>query len=151
MCTRQLSFKKRTQCPGGSSGQGLCSLQLEWFWYWLCSLSGCVGDSGNVPGLLLLAGGLFLTTHVAAIKRRKRALFQRAALPPLTDSVEQMKLGMDSFSPRRVEQKSRGERSLMSPPLKPDISYYFYVLQRIKRTYYHLEMIAPFMWWKKEV
>lgn len=80
-----------------------------------------MGDSGNVPGLLLLAGGLFLTTHVAAIKGRKRALFQRAVLPPLTDSVEQMKLSMDSFSPRRVEQKSRGERSLMSPHLSPTL------------------------------
>lgn len=64
-------LQERTRCPGVFSSQGLRSLQLECFWYWLCSLSDCVGDSASVPGLLLLAGGLFPTTHVAAIKRRK--------------------------------------------------------------------------------
>lgn len=52
-------LQDRTRCPGGFSSQRLRSLQLECFWYWLSSLSDCVGDSGSVPGLLLLAGGSF--------------------------------------------------------------------------------------------
>lgn len=86
-------LQNRTQGAGSSPspsqaggvrwwGGGGRSLQLECVCCWSCLffLGDCVGDSGSVPAVVAQAGGYFLTTYVAAIKKKERASIHRGPL-----------------------------------------------------------------------